>query len=58
MCIAGYIFREQPISDYGIDAQIELIDEETVTGKLVALQIKSGASWFVEHLVKYSLIDL
>lgn len=43
---AGYLFREQPISDYGIDAQIELVHEETVTGKLVALQIKSGPSYF------------
>lgn len=45
---AGYIFREQPISDYGIDAQIEVVEGETVTGKLIALQIKTGASWFQE----------
>ena len=32
---AGYIFREQAISDYGIDAQVELVDEDTVTGKLI-----------------------
>ena len=44
----GYIFREQPISDYGIDAHIELIDGENVTGQLIALQVKSGASWFKE----------
>lgn len=46
---SGYIFREQPICDYGIDAQIELIEEENVTGNLVALQIKSGVSWFKEQ---------
>ena len=46
---AGYIFREQTTSDYGIDAQIELIDKDEVTGKLIALQIKSGPSWFQEE---------
>lgn len=45
---AGYIFREQPISDYGIDAHIEVVEGEEVTGKLIALQIKSGVSWFKE----------
>lgn len=45
----GYIFREQPISDCGIDAQIELATEnEIASGKLIALQIKSGVSWFKE----------
>lgn len=43
-----YIFREQPISDYGIDAHIEIVQSETVTGQLIAAQIKSGASWFDE----------
>jgi len=45
---AGYIFREQTVSDYGIDAQIEVVEGETVTGKLIALQIKTGSSWFKE----------
>ena len=45
---AGYIFREQPISDYGIDAQIEVVEGEIVTGELIALQIKTGTSWFQE----------
>lgn len=45
---AGYIFREQPISDYGIDAHIEVVEGELVTGKLIALQIKTGISWFQE----------
>ncbi len=35
-----------PISDYGIDAQVEIWEEEKFTGKLIALQIKSGASYF------------
>jgi hypothetical protein len=42
----GWIFREQPIVDMGIDAQIELVENGIPTGKLVALQIKSGASHF------------
>jgi len=44
----GYIFREQPISDYGIDAHIEVVQENVVTGRLIAAQIKSGISWFEE----------
>lgn len=44
----GYIFREQPIVDCGIDAQIEVVDGNSASGKLVALQIKSGDSWFKE----------
>ncbi|MBB1158145.1 DUF4365 domain-containing protein [Amycolatopsis dendrobii] len=38
----GWLFREQPTEDYGVDAQIEVVDGETVRGKLLALQIKSG----------------
>lgn len=44
----GYIFREQPVSDYGIDAQIEVVEGDIVTGELIALQIKTGLSWFKE----------
>lgn len=46
---AGYIFREQAISDYGIDAHVELVEGNNATGKLIALQIKSGSSWFKEE---------
>ncbi|RST76176.1 DUF4365 domain-containing protein [Siminovitchia acidinfaciens] len=42
----GWIFREQPTDDYGIDAQIEIVDENLVTGKLIAVQIKTGESYF------------
>jgi hypothetical protein len=42
----GWIFREQPISDYGIDAQVEIVDDGKPTGQLIALQIKSGAAYF------------
>ncbi len=42
----GWIFREQPIVDMGIDAHMELVSEGQPTGRLVALQIKTGASHF------------
>ncbi|HEM2778490.1 TPA: DUF4365 domain-containing protein [Streptococcus suis] len=49
-CIAqmGLIFREQPTDDYGIDAQIETFDREYASGRLIAVQIKSGDSFFNE----------
>lgn len=45
----GLIFREQPTDDYGIDAQIETIEDGYATGKLIAVQIKSGSSFFDER---------
>jgi len=44
----GWIFREQPIEDYGIDAHVEVVESDIATGKLIALQIKSGKSSFKE----------
>lgn len=44
----GWLFREQPKDDYGIDAQVEIIDRRVVTARLLALQIKGGPSWFRE----------
>lgn len=44
-----WIFREQVIDDCGIDAHIELKDDDYVTGKLIAVQIKSGESYFKEN---------
>jgi len=41
-----WTFRPQVISDYGIDAQVEVWEHGKFTGKLLALQIKSGASYF------------
>lgn len=43
---AGHIFREQAISDTGIDAQIEIKDGTKATGRLIAAQIKAGPSYF------------
>ncbi|WP_408954255.1 DUF4365 domain-containing protein, partial [Kribbella solani] len=42
----GWLFREQPTEDYGIDAQVEIVDGDKVRGRLLAFQIKSGESWF------------
>jgi hypothetical protein len=45
----GWIFREQANSDFGIDAHTEVVEVGKPTGKLVALQIKTGASYFRKH---------
>ncbi len=44
----SWIFREQPIVDMGVDAHIERVDDGWPTGKLAALQIKTGSSHFHE----------
>ena len=44
----GFAFREQPIEDYGVDAIIEERENEYLSGKLIAVQIKSGESYFSE----------
>ncbi len=44
-----WIFREQAVEDYGIDAHLEVgADDESVTGRLIGAQAKSGESWFSE----------
>lgn len=56
----SWIFREQPIVDMGIDAHIELVADDNPTGKLVALQIKSGGGNFHEtdaDLVYYGKLE-
>jgi len=40
-----WIFREQPIVDMGVDAHIEVCEDSNPTGRLIALQIKTGKSW-------------
>jgi hypothetical protein len=42
----GWLFREQTISDYGIDAHAEPKANNVPTGQLIALQIKTGQSYF------------
>ncbi|KXL53778.1 hypothetical protein CLNEO_10040 [Anaerotignum neopropionicum] len=44
----GFIFREQLTSDYGIDAIIETRTNDYASGKMIAVQIKSGDSYFKE----------
>lgn len=44
----GWLFREQPTDDFGIDAQIEVVERGAATGRLIAVQIKSGSSYFNE----------
>jgi len=41
----GWILRPQ-VHDYGIDAHIEIITDGLPTGKIIAVQIKSGPSYF------------
>lgn len=49
-----WIFREQPVNDFGIDAFVEIttigLDLNTLapTGRLIGVQIKSGKSYFKE----------
>ena len=46
----GLIWRETPMVDVGIDGQIELVDDDgNATGRILAVQIKSGASYFHDH---------
>lgn len=42
----GWIFREQTVADFGIDAEIEVAGQKYPTGKMIAVQIKSGSSYF------------
>ena len=50
-----WVFREQPINDFGIDAIVETTEKVNPikkyinpTGKLIGIQIKSGKSYFKE----------
>ena len=43
----GWIWREQTVADFGIDAHIEAVGHNgRPTGQLFAVQVKSGASYF------------
>lgn len=44
----NWMFRPQPIDDIGIDAHMEFTEPTGESKQLLALQIKSGASWFLE----------
>lgn len=45
----GWLFREQMVHDFGIDAHVEIVKESYPTGDLIAIQIKSGMSFFSEE---------
>ncbi len=46
----GWAFRSQEVEDYGIDAHVEPFNgPSSPTGRLLALQIKSGESYFGEE---------
>lgn len=48
-----WMFREQPIDDIGIDAHMEITEPNGEPKQLLALQIKSGTSWFTEKKDEY-----
>lgn len=41
----GCLFRELKTADFGIDGQIEIVENGQVTGKIISVQIKSGNSY-------------
>lgn len=45
----GWLFRAQPFNDIGIDAHMEMTDDLSQSRQLLALQIKSGPSYFKEQ---------
>ncbi len=48
----GWIFREQPIVDYGIDALVETVIDGYPSGNFIALQIKGGCkSFYTENKI-------
>ncbi|HPI19982.1 MAG TPA: DUF4365 domain-containing protein, partial [Candidatus Kapabacteria bacterium] len=52
----GWIFREQPLVDVGIDAIIEQTEDGNPMGKFIAIQIKTGKANFhvsEKHLIYY-----
>lgn len=49
----NWMFREQPVNDIGIDAHIEFVDASGKPKQLLALQIKTGESWFKERKDDY-----
>lgn len=49
---ARCIWRETPLRDVGIDGQVEYVTPSgAATGRLVLLQVKSGATYFRRGLV-------
>ena len=49
----GWLFRNQPVNDIGIDAHMEMTDDSGQSRQLLALQVKSGPSCFKEQKNNY-----
>jgi hypothetical protein len=47
-----WLFREQPVGDFGIDAHVEVCKNGKPTGRLIGLQIKYGESFFDEKVAQ------
>lgn len=47
-----WLFREQAVSDIGIDAHLEIVIDGRATGRLLAIQIKTGESYFRETVTE------
>ncbi len=50
------IFRPTPSDDYGIDGEIEIVDNGTPTGLIIKVQCKSGRSYIANP--KFGRFDL
>lgn len=44
----GWVVRRQDLLDYGIDAHVEVMQGNSATGRLLAVQLKTGKSFFAE----------
>ena len=51
----SWMFREQTVDDIGIDAHMEFVEPSGKSKQLLALQIKSGASWFKREMIRGTL---
>lgn len=49
----GWYFREQFVKDIGVDAQVEIVEKNCSTGNLIAIQVKSGMSYFSETTTEH-----
>lgn len=42
----GYIWRPTSSDDYGIDGEIEIVEDNVPTARILKVQLKSGRSYF------------
>ena len=42
----GWIWREQPIADFGVDGYIEIVKDKMPSGELIGVQVKAGKYYF------------